>query len=164
VYKASLSIIQDIATSFWCPQLYTTRISTISLIPTRSRCGRRVDAKTRPKFSEELNRNSLGHDVHEPVRGRDMKDPKLSQCHLLTDEVNVNLNMLRAPMVNKCFQLILYVSILWTLSFYSFEMKFFIAGISPTVSLKKTMWTRRGERGVPATASGSSYTQRQCEQ
>jgi hypothetical protein len=29
-----------------------------------------------------------------------MEDPKLSQCHLLADEVNVNLDMLRALMVN----------------------------------------------------------------
>jgi hypothetical protein len=29
-----------------------------------------------------------------------MEDPKLSQCHLLADEVNVDLDMLRAPMVN----------------------------------------------------------------
>jgi hypothetical protein len=29
-----------------------------------------------------------------------MKNPKLSQCHLLTDEVNVDLDMLRVPMVN----------------------------------------------------------------
>jgi hypothetical protein len=29
-----------------------------------------------------------------------MEDPKLSQCHLLTDEVNVDLDVLRAPMMN----------------------------------------------------------------
>jgi hypothetical protein len=81
-----------------------SRISTISLIPTRSRSGRRSDAKTGPKFGEELNWKSLGHDVRELVRGRDMKNPKLSQCHLLTDEVNVDLDMLRAPMVNWIFR------------------------------------------------------------
>ena len=29
-----------------------------------------------------------------------MEDSNLSQCHLLADEVKVNLNMLRAPMVD----------------------------------------------------------------
>jgi hypothetical protein len=29
-----------------------------------------------------------------------MEELKLSQCHLHADEVNFNLNMLRAPMVN----------------------------------------------------------------
>jgi hypothetical protein len=91
VYKARLSPIQG----------NLSRISTISLIPARSRSGRRADAETGPKFSEELNRKSLGHDVRELVRGRDMKNPKLSQGHLLTNEVNVDLDMLRASMVNR---------------------------------------------------------------
>jgi hypothetical protein len=35
-----------------------------------------------------------------------MKDPNLSQSHLLADEVSVNLSVLRAPMVDRvCYHI-----------------------------------------------------------
>jgi hypothetical protein len=42
------------------------------LIPARSRSGRRADAKAGPKVCEELDWETLGHDVSELVSGRDM--------------------------------------------------------------------------------------------
>jgi len=69
------------------------------LIPARSRSGRITDAKTGPKLSEQWSWKALRHDVRELMRGRHMEDPDLTQGHLLTDEVDVNLDVLRAPMM-----------------------------------------------------------------
>jgi len=71
------------------------------LIPARSRSGRITDAKTGPKLSEQWSWKALRHDVRELVRGRHMEDPDLTQGHLLTDEVDVNLDVLRATMMNR---------------------------------------------------------------
>ena len=71
------------------------------LIPARSRSGRRTDAKTGPKLREELYREALGHDVSELMSGGNMKDPDLSKRHLLADEVNVDLDVFCAPVVNR---------------------------------------------------------------
>ena len=67
------------------------------LIPSRSRSGRITDAKTGPKLSEQWSWKALRHDVRELVRGRHMEDPDLTQGHLLTDEVDANLDVLCAP-------------------------------------------------------------------
>jgi hypothetical protein len=71
------------------------------LIPARSRSGRRADAKTGPKLIEELYREALGHDVRELVSGGNVKNPDLSKRHLLANEVNVDLDMLRASVVDR---------------------------------------------------------------
>ena len=73
----------------------------ISLIPTRSRSGRIPDTKTGPKLHEQLGRQAFRHDVRELVGRWNMKDPNLSQGHLFADEVNVDLDMLRATMMDR---------------------------------------------------------------
>jgi len=70
------------------------------LIPARSRNGRSTDAKTGPKLCEELYREALGHDVSELMSGGNMKNPDLSKRHLLADEVNVDLDVLRSLVVD----------------------------------------------------------------
>jgi hypothetical protein len=74
---------------------------TIFLIPARSRSGRSADAKTGPKIGEELNRKTLRHDVRKLMGGRNMKNSNLPQGHLLADEVDVDLDMLHAPMMDQ---------------------------------------------------------------
>jgi hypothetical protein len=74
---------------------------TIFLIPARSRSGRSADAKTGPKIGEELNRKTPRHDVRKLMGGRNMKNSNLPQGNLLSDEVDVNLDMLRAPMMDR---------------------------------------------------------------
>jgi hypothetical protein len=71
------------------------------LIPARSRSGSGTNAQTGAKVREELYRQTLGHDVSELVSGGHMKDPDLSKRDLLADEVNVELDVLRAPVVNR---------------------------------------------------------------
>jgi hypothetical protein len=71
------------------------------LIPSRSRSGRSANAKTGPKLCEELYREALGHDVSKLVSGGNMKNPDLSKRHLLANEVNVNLDLLRPSVVNR---------------------------------------------------------------
>jgi hypothetical protein len=71
------------------------------LIPARSRSGRCADAKTGPKLCEELYREALGHDVSKLVSGGNMKNPDLSKRHLLANEVNVDLDVLRVLVVNR---------------------------------------------------------------
>lgn len=44
---------------------------------------------------------SLNHDVHELMCRGDMDDTDLPQSNLLTDEVDANLDMLRATMMNQ---------------------------------------------------------------
>jgi hypothetical protein len=69
------------------------------LIPARSRSGRSANAKTGPKLCEELYREALGHDVSKLVSGGNMKNLDLSKRHLLANEVNVNLYVLRVSVV-----------------------------------------------------------------
>ena len=73
----------------------------ISLIPARSRNGRIPDAKVGPKLHEQLGRQAFRHDVRELVGRWNMEDPNLSQGHLFADEVNVDLDMLRATMMDR---------------------------------------------------------------
>jgi hypothetical protein len=70
-------------------------------MPTYSHSGRITDAKTGSKISEELNQKTLRHDVRKLMRGGNMKYPNLSQGHLLTYEVEVDLNVLHALMVDR---------------------------------------------------------------
>jgi hypothetical protein len=46
-------------------------------------------------------RQAFRHDVRELVRGEDIKNLDLSQSNLLADEVIVDLNMLRATMMDE---------------------------------------------------------------
>jgi len=46
-----------------------------------------------------LDGQTLGHDVGEMVRRWDMENTDLSQSYLLVDEVDVNLDVLRAAVV-----------------------------------------------------------------
>jgi hypothetical protein len=66
------------------------------LIPARSRSGRITDSQTGPKVSEQLYRKTLAHDISELVHRGNMEDANLSQCHLLANEVDVDLDMLGA--------------------------------------------------------------------
>jgi hypothetical protein len=72
----------------------------ICLTPARSRSGRVPDAKTRFELIEELYSKAFGHDVRELMRRWDMKHAHLSKSNLLTDEVNVDLDVLSAVVVN----------------------------------------------------------------
>jgi hypothetical protein len=71
------------------------------LIPAHSRSGSGTNAQTGPKVREELYGETLGHDISELVSGGHMKDPDLSKRDLLADELNVELDVLRAPVVNR---------------------------------------------------------------
>jgi hypothetical protein len=71
------------------------------LIPARSRSGSATNTQTGPKVREELYGETLGHDVSELVSEGHMKDPDLSKRDLLADEVNVELDVLRAPVVDR---------------------------------------------------------------
>jgi hypothetical protein len=71
------------------------------LIPARSRSGRSANAKTGPKLCEELYREALCHDVSKLVSGGNMKNLDLSKRHLLANEVNVDLDVLRASVVDR---------------------------------------------------------------
>jgi hypothetical protein len=70
------------------------------LIPARSCSGRITDTQTGPKVSEQLYRKTLAHDISELVHRGNMEDANLSQCHLLANEVDVNLDMLGATVVD----------------------------------------------------------------
>jgi len=59
--------------------------------PSLSLSGTVTNTKTGPPF---------GHNVRELMRRWNMEHPNLSQSNLLTDEVNIYLNMLRATMMN----------------------------------------------------------------
>jgi hypothetical protein len=56
---------------------------------------------TGPKISKQLYRQAFRRDVRELVRGEDIKNLDLSQSNLLADEVIVDLNMLRATMMDE---------------------------------------------------------------
>jgi len=72
----------------------------ISLIPARSRSGRIPVAKTRPKLHEQLGKQAFRRDVRELVGGWNMEDPDLSQGHLFVNKVDVDLDVLRASMMD----------------------------------------------------------------
>lgn len=72
----------------------------ICLTPARSRSGRVPDAKTGFELVEELYRQAFRHDVRELMRRWDMKHAYLSKGNLLTDEVNIDLDVFGAAVVN----------------------------------------------------------------
>ena len=53
------------------------------------------------KIDEHRGRKSLGEDIGELRRRRYVKDPDVSNGNPLTDEVEVDLNMLRALVLNR---------------------------------------------------------------
>jgi hypothetical protein len=53
-----------------------------------------MSVKTGFELVEELYRQAFGHDVRELMRRWDMKHAHLSKSNLLTDEVNVDLDVL----------------------------------------------------------------------
>ena len=72
------------------------------LIPARSRSGRRItDAEAGPKVCEQLHRKTLGHDIRELVSRRNVEDANLPQGHLLANEVDVDLDMLGATVLDR---------------------------------------------------------------
>jgi hypothetical protein len=56
--------------------------------------------KTGFELVEELYRQAFGHDVRELMRRWDMKHVHLSKSNLLTDEVNVDLDVLGVAVMN----------------------------------------------------------------
>ena len=58
-------------------------------------------AKTGPELLENRSRQSLRHDVDELLRRRDVEDPDAPESHLLTNEVDIELNMLRSTMMDR---------------------------------------------------------------
>jgi len=70
------------------------------LTPARSRSGRLPDAKAGFKLSKECCRKPFSHDVSELMRGGYMENPNFTKGHLLADEVNVDLNVLRSLVVD----------------------------------------------------------------
>ena len=72
------------------------------LIPARNRSGRRItDAEAGPKVCEQLHRKTVGHDIRELVSRRNVEDANLPQGHLLANEVDVDLDMLGATVVDR---------------------------------------------------------------
>ena len=61
--------------------------------------GRR-DAKTGPELKKNVRGQAFRHDIGELLRGGDVKDAKLAQGHALADEVNVEFDMLGAPVMD----------------------------------------------------------------
>ena len=59
------------------------------------------DAKTGPELLENGRRQSFRHDVGELLRRRDVEDLDAPKSHLLTNEVYIELNMLRSTMVDR---------------------------------------------------------------
>jgi hypothetical protein len=66
----------------------------------RSRSGSLSNAKTRPELKEQGRRQAFRHDIGELVRGRYVQHTYLAKSDLFSDEVNIQLNMLRAMMMN----------------------------------------------------------------
>ena len=60
-----------------------------------------TDAQTRPKITEQLYRKTLSHDVSELMRRRYMENLYFAKSHLLSDEVNVDLNMFGPAMMSR---------------------------------------------------------------
>ena len=59
-----------------------------------------ADVETGPKLAKHRGRETLGEDVGELRRRRDVKDPDVSNGNQLADEVEINLDMLRALMLD----------------------------------------------------------------
>jgi hypothetical protein len=59
-----------------------------------------IDAETGPKLLKHQRREALGEDVGEPRSGRDMKDSHITDDDTLTNEVKIELDMLRALMLD----------------------------------------------------------------
>jgi len=59
-----------------------------------------ADVETGSKVDEDRGRKALGEDVGELRRRRDVKDPDVSNGNPLADEVEINLDMLRALMLD----------------------------------------------------------------
>ena len=57
--------------------------------------------QTGPKIIEELDGQSLGHDVGELMCGGDMKHSELSHSNLFADEVDVDPDVLCAVVVDR---------------------------------------------------------------
>ena len=77
---------------------YTSRNHIFNTPRSRSITG---DAKTGPELLENRSRQPLRHDVGELLRRRDVEDPDAPRSHLLTNEVYVELNMLRSMMMDR---------------------------------------------------------------
>jgi hypothetical protein len=60
-----------------------------------------LDAQTGPKILKQLNRQPLCHDIHELILGRHMESANLTESHLLTDEMDVDLNVLGSAVVDR---------------------------------------------------------------
>jgi len=60
-----------------------------------------ADVETGSKVDEDRGRKALGEDVGELRRRRDVKDPDVSNGNPLADEVEINLDMLRALMLDR---------------------------------------------------------------
>jgi hypothetical protein len=73
----------------------------ISLTPAHNRSGRIPNAKSGPKISKQLSRQAFGHYIRVLVGRRNMQYADLAQSDLLVDKVNINLDMLGAPMMNR---------------------------------------------------------------
>jgi len=56
------------------------------------------DVETGPKVLKQLNRQTL---CHELILGRHMENANLAESHLLTDEMDVDLNVLGTPVVDR---------------------------------------------------------------
>jgi hypothetical protein len=61
----------------------------------------RTNAKTVPKVQEYLGRWTLRHDIGKLLRGRHVKNPNLTERHLLANKVDVNLDVLRTTMLDR---------------------------------------------------------------
>lgn len=59
-----------------------------------------ADAQAGPKLLKRRGWEPFGHDVGELLRRRDMKNTQLSQSNLLAHEMDVELDVLRASMMN----------------------------------------------------------------
>ena len=60
-----------------------------------------MDAEDGPKVYEQLHRKTFDHDIRELVGRRNVEDANLPQGHLLANEVDVDLDMLGATVVDR---------------------------------------------------------------
>ena len=82
-------------------KLCMPNVSYTCLIPALIRSGRKTDAKTGPEIREQLNMQAFGHDISELVCRGNMKNSNMSQTDLLTDEVDVDPDVLGAAMMDR---------------------------------------------------------------
>jgi hypothetical protein len=71
-----------------------------TLTPRRSCSIRRSDAQAGPEFLKRCRGQAFGHHVGELLRCRDMENAKLSQCDLLSNKMEVDLDVLRASVMD----------------------------------------------------------------